>query len=305
MSSESNPATTSSSPATQTEASASPDTPATSPLTTYRDVPLALIQANHDRNDRFALDPQALQQLADSIARCGLINPVTLRRHEDHFQLVAGYRRLEACRLLGKRTVHARIVDSDSTPDATTRLAENLVRADLSPVEEARCVDQLMSQSDRTPDQLATILHRSPAWIRHRLALANYPEELLEPLHTKAITLGVADELALVHDPQQRAALLEAAARNGCTAAQAALWRAHANAFLGDTTTAATQPSPPPVQGPPPVVTKTCFLCTIAHPITTLSYLTVCPTCLRAMKDAQQQPPPPPPTAPTTHPAAP
>jgi len=256
----------------------------------YRDLPLDLIDADHQDNDRFALDPDALRELADSIRAVGLINPIAVAQHGDRFHLIAGYRRLEACRLIGLDPVPAVIRDTPPERHVSVRLAENLTRANLSPVEEARTLQRLIQQHHHPPEQLATTLNRSTNWIQHRLALANYPEPVLEALHRKAISLAVADELALVLDPAQCGALLAAAIDSGCTGRQAAAWRVHANAYTGESTTAPTQSTPPQVLGPPPVVTKACAACQRPTPLTRMSYVCLCGDCTAAILHATAKP---------------
>lgn len=295
-------------PETTSPSNSSPEAPSSCtagtrppPSSTLRDLPLDLIDADYDQNDRFALDANQLRELADSIRAVGLINPIRVAQHGDRFDLQVGYRRLEAFRLIGRQNIPALVTTTDEAPPATLRLAENLIRADLTPVEEARTVARLLEQTHHTTEQMATLLNRSPAWIQHRIDLANYPEEILDALHLRQIKLGVADELALVRDPAQRSALLRAAADNGCTARTAALWRAHANAYIGNSTATPTQAPGPPVTGPPPTVHKQCFACQQPFDITTLSYITVCADCLATLEQAlthqrqatAQMPPPP------------
>lgn len=265
---------------------------------TFAYLRLDAIKYDHAHNDRFALDPERLRDLADSIARHGLINPILVTAHDNHPHLIAGFRRLEACRLLGWTTIPTLRTQQPESNANAIRLAENLIRTDLSPVEEAQAVARVRQHTKASPNELATHLNRSIHWIRHRLALANYPEQILDALHVGDVTLGVADELALIHDPQQRAALLEAAIRNGCTAAQAGLWRAHANAYTGDSTTSPSQAAPPELLGPPPRLLKACFVCQLEHDITECSQVTVCPACLTALQHAAAAPPPPAPTPP-------
>ncbi len=254
---------------------------------------LESIVCDHKSNDRLALDRPKLEELANSIRAHGLLAPLVVAADGDTFTLIAGHRRHAALILIGAVSAPCVILDKSSKHTQGVRLAENLVRADLSPVEEARAIASLIEKRNQSPEDLSISINRSVGWIRHRLALANYPVELLEALHLKTISLAVADELALIRDADQRSALLSAAVQSGCTGRQAALWRAHANAMLADPTSRPTQPAGPDVIGPPPVVTKSCFVCDVAHPITSLSYLTVCPQCV-ALISAPTPPPPPP-----------
>lgn len=282
-------ATMSSGPSPETASSPSHATNHAPTPTATIEVPLTLIDADDHDNYRIALNPEALHELTDSIRAHGLLHPLCVRRRGPRLQLVAGFRRLAACHLIGLAHVPVHILPADVHDDAAVRLAENVVRHNLSPVEEALAIERSQQETPRSPQDLAASLHRSVSWIRHRLALTNYDPAILEALHAGHLTLAVADELALVQDPTQRSSLLDAAIRNGCSASTARLWRTHANAYIGDTTSQATQPSPPPQAGPPPRVLKACIFCEREHDITTMSHITLCSPCLQQLQRAQDQ----------------
>jgi ParB family chromosome partitioning protein len=286
--SESTLATTSSSPATATPPSESAAGPAGPNLETLQSVPLDLIDADDQNNDRLSLDPDQLGELANSIRAIGLVQPIRVRKNGQRFHLVAGFRRLAALKILGRQCAPAIVNPFQQAPDPTVRLAENLVRADLSPVEEAHAVQRAADELQHSPATLAARLNRSKQWVNHRLALATYPEPILHALHNRQVSLGVADELALVADPAQRTALLQAAIRNGCTTRQAQAWRTHANAYIGDSTAAPSQTSPPADPGPPPRLLKSCFACDREHDVTELSYVTICSACVARVADAKR-----------------
>ena len=249
-------------------------------------IPLDQIDADHERNDRITLPADELDQLANSIRAHGMINPVRLRTKADRFEMVAGFRRLEAARLIGMSAIPATIVNRTHEQDPGTRLAENLVRSNLSPVEEARAVDRVVNETSDQPEQVATRLNRTTAWVRHRIALAHYPDQILEALHIRSISIAVADELAAVTDAAVRDSFLDAAVRNGVNAATARLWRMHANAGSADPSTHNTQPPGPQHVGPPPTMLKECFGCGVPTDVTQLSYVTFCGPCIEHLGQA-------------------
>lgn len=252
-------------------------------------LPLALIDADHQHNDRFTMNPDDLRELADSIRAHGLLQPVRVRADAGRFQLIFGHRRFQAIKLLGRSTIPAIVDDvSDAPPDAQM-LAENLDRADPSHVETACKVQRLLNADNQTPHSVAALLNRTLEWVNHRIALANYDPNILEALHRREIKLGVADELALIRDPAQQSALLQAAIANGATVRQAAMWRMHANAAIGDASTAPTQDAPPPVLGPPPTILKACWICEEQHDITEMSQVCVCAECVRNISSQQRK----------------
>jgi len=240
---------------------------------------LDTIVPDDENNHRFALEPQSVRQLADEIRAVGLLNPITVRREGQQYVVVAGHRRLAALRLLGATHVQANVIDGNAQLTAGARLIENLARENLSPVEEARAVYRMIEQGSQTPDELAARLNRSVQWVNHRLALANYPDDLLDALHTRSISIAVADELATLADDATRTYLLDAATRSGCTAAQARAWTAAAAVAQADPTASPQTQDFPHLAPAHTVVTRPCALCEQPKDVTTLAYLTICHDC--------------------------
>lgn len=157
-------------------------------------------------------DDERLAELADSIRTHGLIQPliVSLGRKPDSYVLIAGERRLRAARLAGLDSVP--VVVKDVAPQALLELAlvENLVRADLSPLEEAQAYRQLIEEFGLTQQAVAERVGRSRVSITNTLRLLNAPEEVQVALQRGEITegharalLGLAtalDQVALLRD---------------------------------------------------------------------------------------------------------
>ena len=258
-------------------------------------VPLDRIVDDTRANHRFDLDPAKLAELAASMKTDGLINPIRVTLDDQGWHVVAGCRRVAAARLLGWRHIDATFIPDDDGPTDSQRLAENLVRADLTPVEEAQAVAAAYDPLTCGIDALAARLNRSAYWIEHRLAIHKYPEPVLKALHLGDISIGVADELAQVASPDQLGLLLDAAGRSGCTRRQAQLWRSTANAAITDPTANHAPAGAIPVAGPPPTVVKQCFSCERECDVTGMTYATVCPECTQAIRDAKTRLPAPPP----------
>src|ERR1700690_3438222 len=88
-------------------------------------------------------DPMALRDLARSMREEGLIQPITVRKMGEAFELVVGERRLRAAQILGWKAIEARVIEISDEDAAVKGLIENLQRSDLTPVEEARGFKQL------------------------------------------------------------------------------------------------------------------------------------------------------------------
>ena len=157
-------------------------------------------------------DEAQLRELAESIRVHGMIQPliVSLGRHADIYILIAGERRLRAARMAGLTSVP--VVVKDVAPQDLLELAlvENLVRADLSPLEEAQAYRQLIEEFGLTQAAVAERVGRSRVSITNTLRLLNAPDEIQSALATGKITEGHArallalptalDQVAGLHD---------------------------------------------------------------------------------------------------------
>lgn len=283
------PAPTSASSDSQTEPSDSnPSDPSSRPLTLIN-IGLDAIRTGDQDNHRFDLDPTALGELAKSMKADGLINPIRLRQRDDGYELVAGFRRVAAARSLGWRHISATLTAHDGADDDSQRLAENLFRTDLTPVEQANAIKLYQARHGLTIEAMAARFSRSPAWIESRLAIADYAEPILRELHLGNISIGVADELEQIRSPAQMTALLEAAVHNGCTRRQAQLWRSSANAIIDDPTGRPAAETVMPVAGPPPTVHARCYSCENERDVTGMSYVKICGECMAAIRDGKAQ----------------
>lgn len=130
---------------------------------------------------RKVFEEQALRGLADSIAENGLINPITVRTKGDgRFELIAGERRLQATRLLGKSHIGAIIEDADSESSAVVAMVENLQRQQLHIFEEAEGIETLIRVQNMTQQKVADRLGVAQSTIANKLRLLKLPQEARE-----------------------------------------------------------------------------------------------------------------------------
>ena len=150
----------------------------------FKRIPLRQIRKNPNQ-PRKLFDVQALQELADSVRQVGIITPLTVRRLEEGYELIAGERRLRAAVMAGLSTVPCYIVEVDGRMSALMALVENLQRADLDCFEEAAslrrlCEEYHMSQKTAA-DCLGKILRENQLSERHARALLRLEEGRQEP----------------------------------------------------------------------------------------------------------------------------
>ena len=158
---------------------------------------------------RQVFEPEALQELADSIRAQGVVQPIVVRPEGDHFELVAGERRWRAAQLAGLQKIPAvvRVLDARST--AAIALIENIQREDLNPLEEAQAFMRLIEEFDLTHQQVADSVGRSRAAVSNLLRLLDLAEPVKQQVNEGLLDMGHARALlALIRHDQIEVAKL-------------------------------------------------------------------------------------------------
>jgi ParB family chromosome partitioning protein len=164
-------------------------------------VDVALIQPNPFQ-PRTVFSEEELADLAASIAKDGVLQPVTLRRSTDGiYQVVMGERRLRATRLAGLPTIPAIVRDVDELEMRRLALIENIHRSDLNLIEEALAYKSLADQDEISQGEIAELVGKSRQRVNHLLGLLRLPEPVQRRLAAGVITLGHAKALLAVPDP--------------------------------------------------------------------------------------------------------
>lgn len=158
-------------------------------------LPLREIEPDKDQ-PRKDFDEQALSELADSIARHGLLQPIAVRAAAGGaYKIIAGERRWRAARLAGLSEVPVVIKDVTDAEAMELALIENLQREDLDPVEEAMGYRQLMDRCELTQEQAAQKLGKSRSAVANSLRLLNLPDDVLAFLKEGKLSTGHAKVL--------------------------------------------------------------------------------------------------------------
>ena len=159
---------------------------------------------------RSVFDPEALQELADSIREVGLIQPLIVQQISGgegmppRYQLITGERRWRAARLAGLQ--HVDVVVKEATPQETLELAlvENIQRADLNPLEEAAAYQQLADEFGLTQERIAERVGRSRVSVTNTLRLLRLSEGIKTALMQGQITEGHARALLMLDDEEEQ-----------------------------------------------------------------------------------------------------
>jgi ParB family chromosome partitioning protein len=164
----------------------------------------------NEKQARKNIDPEAIRELADSIRREGLLQPVIVRSEaEGQFLIVAGERRFRAVQLLGEEKILVKIIQGNERDCAIISLIENLQRESLNPVEEAAGFVRLAEEYGLTQEQIAQRIGKARATVANSMRLLNLGEEILVHLISGSITVGHAKVLLGIDDPELRVQLLE------------------------------------------------------------------------------------------------
>ena len=176
-------------------------------------VTLRLTEIEPNRNQpRADFDENSLSELAESIQKHGLIQPIVVRpTSSGAYQIVAGERRWRACRMAGLSEVPVVIKELDDRNYFEVALVENLQREDLNPVEEAQGYRTLVEAYGLTQEQVAESVGKSRSAVTNALRLLNLSEAALGALKNGEITAGHARAILAADSDTLAAEMLEAA----------------------------------------------------------------------------------------------
>ena len=171
-------------------------------------LPITRVEPRQDQpRDHF--DEERLQDLASSIARHGLIQPVIVRKQDTgDYQIIAGERRWRAARLAGLTEIPVRVLNVDDRSVSELALVENLQREDLNPMEEARGYQKLMQDYSLTQEEAAAGVGKSRSAVANALRLLNLSPPVSEMVESGILSAGHARTLLSLDDPdlQKKAA---------------------------------------------------------------------------------------------------
>ncbi len=184
-----------------------------------RELPLAQIRPNPDQ-PRKVFDEDDLAELADSVAACGLLQPLVVRPVEDGYQIVAGERRYQASKRAGLVVVPALVREVSDDEVLQLALIENLQRRDLNPMEAARGYKALIERNGLTHEEVAQVLSKSRSSITNALRLLELPEPVQELVMDGKLTAGHARAILAVSGEDARIALAQKVVQEGLSVRQ-------------------------------------------------------------------------------------
>ena len=182
-------------------------------------IPVDLIEAN-PYQPRMSFDDEALRELAESIRNFGLIQPITVRRKGEKYQIISGERRYRACILSGMDMVPAYIRDASEQGMLEMAIVENIQRENLDPIELAMSYQRLMEECRLTQEQMADRVGKKRASVANQLRLLKLPAKVQHDLKVGILSVGHAKVLLAVEDPSVQEALCDLVVKGGLSVRQ-------------------------------------------------------------------------------------
>ena len=167
------------------------------------EVEISLIDPNPNQPRR-EFDQEALQELANSIRELGIIQPITLRKVANRYQIIAGERRWRASQLAGLQKIPAYIVDVEDQGVMEMALVENIQREDLNAIEIALAYQHLAEASGMTQAKISERVGKSRAAVTNYLRLLKLPAQVQMALKNHEIEMGHARALLSIDSPTQQ-----------------------------------------------------------------------------------------------------
>ena len=172
-------------------------------------IPVDLIEPN-PYQPRMNFNPEALDELSDSIKTLGLIQPITVRKiASGRYQIISGERRFRACRLAGMDMVPAYIRDANDQGMLEMAIVENIQRENLDPIEVAMSYQRLIEECNLTQEQMAFRVGKKRASVTNFLRLLKLPAKIQHDLKAGLLSVGHAKVLLGVEETHIQEALCD------------------------------------------------------------------------------------------------
>ena len=167
-----------------------------------QDIPIRLIR--HSRVQVRQVFGE-LEELAASIAERGMLEPIIVRPSEGYFEVVAGNRRLEACKILWKTRISCIVMELDEREALEVALTENIQRKTLNPIEEAEAFKRYVAEFGYGAQaDLARKIGKSGQYVSQRIRILSLPPDILDKVSRRLVTLSHAAELIGLSNEDQR-----------------------------------------------------------------------------------------------------
>ena len=249
------------------------------------EIPIEKINTG-EHSVRAEISADDVNGLTSSIARIGIVCPIVVQEDGDNYLVVFGHRRFRAACLANLKTIPCIIRNDSESQIKEISFAENFFRADLSPVEQAAAVKDVLASGAMTVEQVAAGFHRSEHWVARQVALLDWPADVLAAVHAGSISVAAASNLALVQEDTYRSFLIRNAVESGITARVSAAWLQAWRSMAPPEEAVTAEPVSPGTADTPAVPQAPCICCGEIKRTDALSSVLVCGNCINAFRSA-------------------
>jgi len=179
-----------------------------------RQIPLSALRPN-PYQPRRDFPEEALAELTESLRTSGLLQPIVVRPANGHYEIIAGERRWRAAERLGWQEISAVVREVDDRTLLALALVENLQRDGLSPMDEARGYQRLMSEFNASHREVAELIGRNRSTVANAVRLLRLPEPVQQMVHDGRLTTGHARALLQLSDPSAITQLAQSVIQRG------------------------------------------------------------------------------------------
>ncbi len=165
--------------------------------------------------------PEALDELADSIRQHGILQPLSVRRSGNFYELIAGERRLRAAQIAGVTDIPCIVMSMDDKESGMAAMVENLQRQDLDFIEEAMGISRLLKDWDMSQEQVARLLGKSQSAVANKLRILKHSDPILQAIREAGLTERHARALLKLPGEGQKQEAITQIARQGMSVARA------------------------------------------------------------------------------------
>ena len=166
---------------------------------------IKLIEIEPNRNQpRRTFDEESIEELAESIKRYGVIQPIIVTKKQGYYEIVAGERRWRAAKKAGLVEIPSIIREADERKNKEIALIENIQREDLNPIEKARGMKSLMEDYQLTQHQVAEILGKSRSAVANSIRILNLDERVIELALQGKLSEGHCKALMAIEDKNKQ-----------------------------------------------------------------------------------------------------
>lgn len=157
---------------------------------------------------RRVFNDESLEELANSIKKYGIINPIIVRQVGEKYEIIAGERRFRAAKLAGLTEIPAIVKSIDELELLEISLIENLQRENISAIEEAKSYETIMNVAQLPQEDLSQLISKSPTYIQNKIKLINLPKNIQQALALRKISEKHAKMLLNVDEEEKQTELL-------------------------------------------------------------------------------------------------